>query len=70
MKYNVRYRKQALQYLAYLALHEKRAYVKAEKLIAELTEHPYSGTGKPEPLVGERKGQWSRRITQKTSISI
>lgn len=23
------------------------------------------GTGKPEPLSGDRSGQWSRRITQK-----
>jgi Txe/YoeB family toxin of toxin-antitoxin system len=26
--------------------------------------HPTSGTGKPEALRGDRKGQWSRRITK------
>ena len=28
-------------------------------------DHPRTGTGKPEPLSGDRTGQWSRRITQK-----
>ncbi|MDD4190389.1 MAG: Txe/YoeB family addiction module toxin [Mangrovibacterium sp.] len=32
-------------------------------LFEELKEHPYSGTGKPEPLKYELSGKWSRRIT-------
>jgi toxin YoeB len=38
---------------------------KITNLLEELTEHPYTGTGKPEPLTQDKKGQWSRRITQK-----
>jgi len=34
-------------------------------LLLELTEHPTTGTGKPEPLSGDRAGQWSRRISGK-----
>jgi len=34
-------------------------------LLLELTEHPTIGTGKPEPLSGDRVGQWSRRISGK-----
>jgi toxin YoeB len=34
-------------------------------LLVELTEHPATGTGKPEPLSGDRAGQWSRRISGK-----
>ena len=41
------------------------AYKKLNKLVKELKDHPYSGTGKPEPLSGDRAGQWSRRITKK-----
>jgi toxin YoeB len=48
-----------------LKKHEPQAYKKLEKLLAELVEHPTTGTGKPEPLRGARTGQWSRRITQK-----
>lgn len=47
-------------------LHDEHpAYKKALKLIAELYEHPRTGTGKPEPLLGNRSGQWSRRISKK-----
>jgi toxin YoeB len=38
---------------------------KLATLLLELTEHPTTGTGKPEPLSGDRAGQWSRRISQK-----
>lgn len=31
-------------------------------LFNELTEHPYTGTGKPEPLKYALSGLWSRRI--------
>lgn len=32
-------------------------------LIKECMRTPFQGTGKPEPLRGELKGWWSRRIT-------
>ena len=34
-------------------------------LLLELTVHPTTGTGKPEPLSGNRAGQWPRRISGK-----
>jgi toxin YoeB len=37
---------------------------KLEQLIQELTEHPTTGTGRPELLRGNRTGRYSRRITQ------
>ena len=33
-------------------------------LLNELTEHPFEGTGKPEPLKFSLTGMWSRRINQ------
>jgi toxin YoeB len=33
-------------------------------LLNELTEHPFAGTGKPEPLKYSLTGMWSRRINQ------
>jgi len=44
---------------------EIKALKKLAILLFELMEHPTTGTGKPEPLSGNRSGQWSRRITQK-----
>lgn len=34
------------------------------RLIEECRRHPFKGTGKPEPLAGNLKGWWSRRIDQ------
>ncbi len=31
-------------------------------LVEECMRHPFSGTGKPEPLGGNLSGWWSRRI--------
>lgn len=35
------------------------------ELLEELTEHPTSGSGKPEQLKHNLAGYWSRRINQK-----
>ena len=44
---------------------EPSAYKKVGKLIEELKIHPTTGTGHPEPLKGNRSGQWSRMVTKK-----
>jgi toxin YoeB len=33
-------------------------------LLEEISEHPFSGTGKPEALKHDLAGKWSRRINQ------
>lgn len=33
-------------------------------LLEELAEHPFTGTGKPEPLKHNLSGMWSRRINK------
>ena len=38
---------------------------KIDNLLAELEEHPTTGTGKPEQLKGYDGKRWSRRITSK-----
>lgn len=63
--YILKFAPQALEDLSRLKKSEPAAFKKAGKLLAELQEHPQTGTGKPEPLSGDRSGQWSRRITQK-----
>jgi toxin YoeB len=63
--YNVVYVRRAEDDLRKLKRNEPDSFKKVVKLLNELAEHPYSGTGKPEPLRGDRSGQWSRRITKK-----
>lgn len=37
-------------------------------IIEELSEHPYTGIGKPEQLEHELSGYWSRRISRKDRL--
>ncbi|MBR5634106.1 MAG: Txe/YoeB family addiction module toxin [Prevotella sp.] len=63
--YEIVYSERAKEDLAKLRRDEPNAHKKAVKLLNELMDHPRTGTGKPEPLSGDRAGQWSRRITKK-----
>lgn len=65
MIYRIDFKEQAQIDLAILAKSEPKAFMKAKQLIEELKVHPRTGTGKPEPLSGNRTGEWSRRITKK-----
>lgn len=65
MKYSIHYTPEAKDDLLRLLRDEPSAYKKALNLIAELYEHPTTGTGKPKMLKGDLSGKWSRRITQK-----
>ena len=65
MIYQLTFSPQAEEDLKRLKCSDSTAYNKATRLIRELQIHPRTGTGKPEPLTGDRNGQWSRRITRK-----
>lgn len=41
---------------------------KITALLKDMTEHPYTGTGKPEPLKYALSGCWSRRINREHRI--
>jgi toxin YoeB len=47
---------------------DKQSIKKIEKILHELEEHPYTGTGNPEQLKHELSGYWSRRINQKDRL--
>jgi toxin YoeB len=66
MKYRVIIMREAIKDIEKLRkAGEKIVLKKIDTLLDELTLHPYTGTGKPKPLSGDRAGQWSRRITDK-----
>ena len=48
----------------YWQQHGKRVLAEINGLIEEISRDPFKGTGKPEPLVGDLTGFWSRRITR------
>ena len=65
MIYKITFSDDAEEEIKNFKRHEPRVYLKIQKLLLELQEHPRTGTGHPEPLSGDRPGQWSRRITGK-----
>jgi toxin YoeB len=51
-----------------LAIHYKSVLKKIDKIIIELSEHPFLGVGNPEPLKYNLNGYWSRRLNSKDRI--
>lgn len=43
---------------------DKQMIARIKMLIREISHDAFKGTGKPEPLKGNWKGYWSRRINQ------
>lgn len=41
---------------------DKKTLKRINALLQEVVRHPFEGTGKPEPLLGNLAGYWSRRI--------
>jgi toxin YoeB len=47
---------------------DKSTIKKLEKILIELTESPFNGTGNPEALKYKLNGYWSRKINQKDRL--
>lgn len=45
------------------AKYDLKTFLRLVELIEEVKRTPFVGKGKPEPLKGDLKGYWSRRIT-------
>jgi toxin YoeB len=43
---------------------DKKTLKRINNLIKDIDRQPYSGIGKPEPLSGNLRGYWSRRIDE------
>ena len=59
---------EATRSIARLKRSNAAAFKKVSKLLVELMEHPRTGTGHPEPLVGSNDVTYSRRITKKDRL--
>lgn len=65
MSYKITITPDAEKDIVVLAKSEPKSFLKVQKLIEELREHPTTGTGHPEPLKGHPESRWSRRISKK-----
>ncbi|WP_083717861.1 Txe/YoeB family addiction module toxin [Vibrio sp. 10N.222.47.A9] len=52
----------------YWQTQDKKTLNKLNKLIEAAKRTPFEGIGKPEPLVGNLSGFWSRRIDDKNRL--
>ena len=69
MKYNIVLMPEAREHMAYWRKSgQKKILQKIYSLLGELSEHPRTGTGKPEPLKEGLAGYWSRRIDKKNRL--
>ncbi|MDR2691009.1 MAG: Txe/YoeB family addiction module toxin [Dysgonamonadaceae bacterium] len=65
-EYEIEYTEKFLEDLeVHKKVGQKSILIKINTLIDELRKHPAIGKGNPEALRGDKKGQWSRRITKK-----
>ncbi len=53
----------ALQHLQFWIENDRKIALRILCMIEEIRRSPFDGVGKPEPLKGDFKGFWSRRIT-------
>lgn len=65
--YEIEFSEQATEELIKLKKSDPQAYKKFVKIMPELMEHPYTGTGKPHQL-RHIEGIWSRRLDQKNRL--
>lgn len=63
MAYHLKFTDKAKEDIASLKKSGNKAILnKLLTLLEEISEHPFTGTGKPEPLKHKLTGLWSRRI--------
>lgn len=47
---------------------DKKTLKRINQLLKSIQRNPDTGEGKPEPLKGDLKGKWSRRINEKDRL--
>jgi len=54
----------------YLKWHDAdhRLWERINELIKEIERDPFSGTGRPHPLKWDKRGYWSRRVSQEDRL--
>ena len=47
---------------------DRKTLKRINDLLKDIDRHPFTGIGKPEPLKGDSRGYWSRRIDEVNRI--
>lgn len=62
---NLQFEPEAWSQFQRWVLEDRKMLQRIMRLIEESQRTPFDGIGKPEPLKGDRKGFWSRRIDER-----
>jgi toxin YoeB len=57
------FQRQAWEDVSWFATDDRTLFKRLSRVIEDALRDPYDGIGKPERLVGDLSGWWSRRIT-------
>lgn len=68
MGYKIAFTPVAISDMEYWKRTSQKTVEKIKRMLVEMQEHPYSGTGKPEALKYQFAGVWSRRINHKDRL--
>ena len=60
---NILLEKNEVEDFEYWSKNDLKDLKKVAELLLDIAKNPFEGIGKPEPLKGDLKGYWSRRIT-------
>ena len=65
MIYELEFSERIIKQISLLKKSDVVVYMRLQKLLVELMEHPRTGSGKPELMKHDFEGCYSRRITRK-----
>ena len=68
MRYRITFTPIAKEDWTYWKRTSPKTVDKIKRMLREMQEHPFTGTGKPEPLKYQFAGAWSRRINHKDRL--
>lgn len=69
MTYRLDFHKKALEEMDRLTKSGEESEIrKVQELLAEISQHPRTGTGRPEELKNDLEGCWSRHIDKKDRL--
>ncbi len=52
----------------YWQTQDKKTLKRINNILKDIDRQPFSGIGKPEPLLGNKQGYWSRRIDETNRV--
>ena len=66
---SVEFAPEAFEDFTWWSINQPKASLRILRMVGEAQRTPFSGIGKSEPLKGEQRGAWSRRISDEHRLT-